>query len=235
MEQQLQEIQKAFVALTFEESGHKYYVGTEPLDISVSGLISKHYKKFDAQGISAGFAKKHGRTQADVLAEWDATNLESRVRGNRVHLFGELYQFDRTLVPSCTQETAITKFWNDMPEHIVSVGAELRMYHFEQMFAGTADILLFDRKTQTYIIADYKTNKDLNKNFRGTKMLAPFNDLLDSPLSHYTLQLSYYQLLLEQVGIEISRRIIVWLDIDTGEYHMIDTPDITNRLKALTN
>ena len=121
-----------------------------------------------------------------------------------------------------------------MPEHILPVTAELRMYHFKHLFAGTADVLLFDTKNQTYIIADYKTNKDLNKNFRNKTMLAPFNNLLDSPLNHYQIQLSYYQILLEQIGVKVSRRIIVWLDLE-GNYQMIDTEDLTDKLKEILN
>jgi len=104
------------------------------------------------------------------------------------------------------------------------------MYHFKHLFAGTADIILFDTKTQTYIIADYKTNKDLLKNYKGKTMLGPFSHLLDNPLNHYAIQLSYYQLLLEQVGVKVSKRIIIWLGLD-GNYQLFNTEDVTDILK----
>jgi hypothetical protein len=226
----LQKIKQPFDTLTFEEKKHKYFVNGQALSTSVSGLISEFYEHFDAEAVAPYSAMKLGVTTEEVLKQWADINQESRDRGHRVHNFGELYQFDRSLKPSCPQEEAIVKFWQDVPEHIIPIAAELRMYHFKHLFAGTADIILFDTKTQTYIIADYKTNKDLFKNYRGKTMLAPFEYLLDNPLNHYVLQLSYYQLLLEQTGIKVSKRIIIWLGLDSN-YQLFNTADVTEILK----
>ena len=57
------------------------------------------------------------------------------------------------------------KFWRDLPTYIIPVFTELQMYHLKKMYAGTADIILFNTKTEKYIIADYKTTKDLFKKF----------------------------------------------------------------------
>lgn len=58
------------------------------------------------------------------------------------HLFGELYPFNRDLEPKSGFEKAIVKFWNDLPDFIIPVIMECRMYHKELMYAGTLDILL---------------------------------------------------------------------------------------------
>ena len=129
----------------------------------------------------------------------------------------------------CGQERAVIKFWNDLPEHVVPLILELQMYHKQYMYAGTADVPLYNKKTKTVIIADYKTNKDLFKNFRGKKLLHPFTDLLDNPFNKYQIQLSYYQLLFEQVGLNVSSRKIIWLKKD-GEYEVFDTVDYTEKL-----
>jgi hypothetical protein len=222
-----------FSNLTFEEKKHKYFVEGKPIKTSVSGLISEFYEHFNAQAVAPYSARKLGITTEEVLKQWADINQESRDRGHRVHNFGELYQFDRSLKPSCPQE-AIVAFWASLPEHIIPVAAELRMYHFKYLFAGTADIILFDTKTQTYIIADYKTNKDLFKNFKNKTMLAPFEALLDCPLNHYVVQLSYYQLLLEQIGVRVTKRVIIWLGLD-GKFTCINTDDVTSILKTTLN
>ena len=226
----LQRIQQPFNKLSFEETKHKYYVEGTPLSKSVSALIGEFYEHFDVEQVAPYSAAKAGVTTEEILKQWADINQESRDRGHRVHAFGEIYQFNRNLKPSCPQEEAIVKFWQDVPEHILSLAAELRMYHFKHLFAGTADIILFDTKTQTYIIADYKTNKDLLKNYKGKTMLGPFSHLLDNPLNHYAIQLSYYQLLLEQVGVKVSKRIIIWLGLD-GNYQLFNTEDVTDILK----
>lgn len=230
----LTKIQQPFNKLSFEEKKHRYYVEGQPVNKSVSALIGDFYEHFDAQQVAPYTAAKEGITTEQVLANWAAINQESRDRGHRVHAFGEVYQFNRNLKPSCPQEEAIVKFWQDVPEHILPLAAELRMYHFKHLFAGTADIILFDTKTQTYIIADYKTNKDLFKNYKGKTMIGPFSHLLDMPLNHYVIQLSYYQLLLEQVGVKVSRRIIIWLGLD-GNYQLFDTEDVTKILNQQLN
>ena len=225
----LNRIKQPFSTLSFEEKEHKYFVEEEPIKISVSGLISNYYEKFNAHEVSARVSQRTGVPQTMILQDWVDINKEAIERGHRVHSFGELYQFDRNLIPSCPQEEAIVKFWKDLPEHIIPVAAELRMYHFKELYAGTADIILFDTKTQTYIIADYKTNKDLYKNFKGKTMTGVFSHLLDCPLNHYVIQLSYYQILLEQVGVQVGRRVIIWLGLD-GNYTLIDTDNVTNLL-----
>jgi hypothetical protein len=225
----LSKLTQPFSNLTFEEKKHKYFVEGKPIETSVSGLISKYHEHFNAQAVAPFSARKLGITTEEVLKQWADINQESRDRGHRVHNFGELYQFNRTLKPSCPQEEAIVKFWESLPEHIIPVAAELRMYHFKKLYAGTADIILFNTKTQTYIIADYKTNKDLYKNFKGKLMTGIFSHLLDSPLNHYVIQLSYYQILLEQVGIKVSKRVVIWLGLDSN-FSLIETEDVTHLL-----
>lgn len=230
----LTKLSTPFQKLTFKEKEHQYLVEDKPLQGSVSGLIKQFYETPDFDAIAPYSAAKRGITTEEIQKEWKDNNLEAITRGSRVHLFGENYPYNRSLVPSCPQEQAVVKFWSDMPEHIILVGVELRMYHFLKLFGGTADIILFDTKTQTYIIADYKTNRDLYKNFKGKTMTGPFSHLLDCPLNHYVIQLSYYQLLLEQIGIKVSRRIVVWLDLN-GEYTMINTDDVTGILRQTLN
>lgn len=219
-----------FNKLEFDEGQHLYTVNGNKINSSVSKIIKNFVKPFDTEGISLGVAIKTGRKQEEIIAEWEAAGKEACDKGTRVHLFGELYPFDRTLKPSDKFEEAIKKFWDDMPSHIVPVIMELRMYHKQYLFAGTGDILLYNTLTGQYIIGDYKTNKDLFKNFKGQKMLSLFDDLLDMPLNHYQLQLSFYQILFEQIGLKVESRKIIWVK-PTGEYEMYDTTDYTEILK----
>lgn len=229
MEKMRQIIINSFKDLEFNEKEHVYSIQGEPLKGSVSSLIKEFYEPFDAEKQSKKTAKYRGITAEEVLAEWAATNKEAIDRGNRVHIFGELYPFNKTMKPSCPQEEAVVKFWNDLPEYIVPVGMEIKMYHKVFRFPGTADILLFNTRTQEYIIADYKTNKDLFKNFKEKKMLGMFSQFLDSPFNHYQIQLSFYQILLAQIGINVYRRTIIWLRLD-GTYQLYNTQDLTKEL-----
>lgn len=219
-----------FNNLTFDEASHTYYVEGKPLQASVSKVIGNFYEKFDSKGVAERISRRDGIPVQDILDDWDKIAKQACDLGHKVHLFGEHYPFDRSLKPSCNKEIAVTKFWNDIPEHIVPVLMECRMYHKEYLFAGTADILLYDTKKNYYILGDYKTNKDLFKNYKNKTLKAPFNHLFDSPFNKYQIQLSLYQILLEQIGIYVGERKLIWLK-DSGDYVMYDTEDLTSILK----
>lgn len=231
MEKIKQELKNFFKDINFKEEGHKYDVKGQTLKYSVSGLIKFFSPYFDTENISLGTAKKYGKTQEQVLQEWEEEKNKACDKGNVAHLFGENYMLDRSLKPSTGLEKAIVKFWGDLPKHIVPTIPELQMYHKEYLFAGTADVPLYNTITKKHIIADYKTNKDLFKNFNNQKLLTLFQDLLDCPFSKYQIQLSFYQILMEQVPeVEVSHRKIIWLK-DDGSYLLYDTIDYTDRLK----
>jgi len=230
MEKDKKRILKFFEKLEFDEGKHLYSVNGDKINSSVSKIIKNFVKPFDAQRISKGVAEKEGVSQEVILKRWKQAGKEACDKGTRVHLFGELYPFDRSLKPSDGFEEAVIQFWNDLPEHIVPVIMELRMYHKDYLFAGTGDILLYNKLTGRYIIGDYKTNKDLFKNHKGKKMLGLFDDLLDMPLNHYQLQLSFYQILFEQIGLQVESRKIIWLK-PNGTYDMYDTENYTGILK----
>ena len=65
-------------------------------------------------------------------------------------------------------------------------------------------------------------------------MLPPFDMLDDSPYNHYQIQLSYYQILLQQLGFRISDRMLVWLKPEGG-FEIYNTSDFTNTLKMTFN
>jgi hypothetical protein len=224
-------LDRIFGGLILDESTHTYYLKDKPLKSSVSGLIKNFYPKTDFSTKTKGTELRLNISKEEVLKMWRVHNLEAITRGNRVHIFGENYPYNKTLIPSCPQELAVKKFWDDLPKHIILVGVEIRMYHKTYLFPGTMDILLYDTIKNHYIIADYKTNKDLLKNFNGQKLYSPFSHLLDSPLNHYQIQLSFYQILLEQAGIHVGERKIIHLDLE-GNYQMWDTEDLTSTLKT---
>ena len=218
-----------FKGLEFVEEEHKYFYNSKPISISVSGLIKKFVKEFNAYKISGIIAERDGLNQKEILQGWKDTAKEATDKGHSTHLFGEVYPFNREIKPSTNLEKAIVKFWDDLPPFVIPVMTEVKMFHKKYMFAGTADILLYNTITDTFIIGDYKTNKDLFKNYKGQIMLSPFENMLDCPFNKYQLQLSYYQILLEQTGVEVSGRKLIWLS--PNNYKMYDCQDLTQYLK----
>lgn len=231
MKEMQNKIKEYFKELQFDAQQHSYEVRGKPLT-SVSKTIHKYVEKVDFDKIAGFIAKKRGITKAEVLAEWNAKKVASCTQGTLVHTFGENYYTGKQ--PTNGFEEAIVKFWDNIPDYIEPFLFELQMFSETLGIAGTSDIILFNRKTGKFIIADYKTNEDLFKNFKGKTLLAPFDDLLDSPYNKYQLQLSMYQLLFEQCGFEVESRRIIWLK-PNGVYENFKTEDLTQKLlKELT-
>lgn len=221
------EIIDFFKDVTFEEEQHIYSVNGVPIRESVSDKIKQYYKPFNKNVISYHSARKQGVCQKELVKQWDNKRDIAIIKGNKAHLFGELYPFNRELRPQSPYDIAIMKFWNDLPPHIVPIIAEARMYHKKDLYAGTPDFILYNTLTGCYIIIDYKTNIDIFKNYNNQKMLAPFEHLLDNPYNKYQLQFSYYQILLQQMeDIKVSSRKLIWL-LPTAKYLIYDTEDYT--------
>lgn len=136
------------------------------------------------------------------------------------------------------KEMAIIKFWDDIPGCVVPILAETKVYDEELGYSGTFDILFYYdndldarkvRRPSGLWIYDYKSNRDLYKNFAGKRLLEPFADLLDMPLSLYKLQLSLYQNCLEKIGFGIVNRTIIWMK-PTGEYDKLHLECYTDKL-----
>lgn len=108
-------------------------------------------------------------------------------------------------------------------------------YHFKQNYSGTFDILhgcLGTDNKYRLIIDDFKTNESLENDYNrkmDKRMLPPFDDMIDEPLSHYTIQLSLYSLNLMQLGYTVAARRLIWLR-ENSTYEKIPVPDVTDRL-----
>jgi hypothetical protein len=152
------------------------------------------------------------------------------------------------LIPTRKKEEAILKFYDELNENLHFVLAETKVYtgknkeltNLKQDYAGTFDILFYykdpnDDSKSGLCIFDFKTNKDLYNDFNrnnGVMMYAPFSDMFSESFGNYTLQLSAYQLPLEDIGLKVIARRIVWLKED-GTYELIPLKDVTKQLREV--
>ena len=145
------------------------------------------------------------------------------------------------LVSTYPKEDAVKKFYDEHRFDLIPVGAEFRLSSKyipdSRHICGTCDILFWQEdvlnpENSGYVIGDWKTNKslenDFNRKFNKT-MKKPFGDLVDEPLSHYTLQFNLYQRMLESVGVDIIGRKLIWL-LDSGDYKIYEIPKLDDKL-----
>lgn len=229
-------ILNAFSKLQFEEESHTYSVGFKQY-IPVSNKIKTFHKEFDSIGISEGYAKKHGLNQDDVLREWAEKGERAAAYGRKIHAFAEQWVNDGMpdiILKDDDEDKEIKKqvmsFWKSLPKHYSPLLIEQRMYTDKHNYAGTADFILYDEKNKSVVIGDYKTNKDLFKNYNET-MKVPFHFLEDTPYNHYQIQLSLYQILLEEIEVPVSDRIVVWFK-PNEDYKIFNPSNFTDLLKT---
>ena len=202
--------------------------------------------------------KYYGMSKEEILALWKVKSDHACEFGTNVHAFGESMfyymtgepdkvleeckeQFDENGPhPLNPQEEAIVKFWDDLPENFVPVLAETKVFNRNgTQYAGTFDILFYyveepESPKNGLVIFDYKTNEDLYKNYRGQTLLWPFQDMLDQNASYYTLQLSLYAIPLQNLGMKVIGRRLIWVKPD-GSYEKVKIDSVSDRLRDALN
>ena len=203
------------------------------------------------------FSIYYRMTPEEILNQWKSISKEACEHGTFTHECGEslfyymtgqndkvLPEFKSRLTDDggfmlfYPKEIAAAKFWIEVPDCYIPILAETKVYDEEIGFSGTFDLTMYydstlvgkDESLSGLIIWDYKTNKDIEKNFKDKKLLEPFEYLLDKPKSLYELQLSLYQNCLDKKGFKTIARVLLWLKPDE-QYDKIRLPDHVNELR----
>lgn len=149
------------------------------------------------------------------------------------------------LAPIHPKEEAVLKFMDELPPSMHLVLNEAMVYsgknpepsrNLREQISGTFDMLYYcdgsDGQPEGFLILDYKTNASLVSEYCrrfGRRLLPPFCHLTEEDLSIYAIQLSLYGLMLQDIGIPIVARHIVW--ICDGDYQVIPVEDLSEQLR----
>ena len=153
------------------------------------------------------------------------------------------------IVPSHPKEEAAALFLKSLPKSYHLVLNEARVYsgknpdparNINELICGTFDMLYWDDGggdpgKAGFVLLDYKTNASLTNDFSrkfDTRLLSPFEDIYQESLGTYTIQLSAYSMLLEDIGIKLKGRVLVWLK-DDGTYQLVPVADVSERLRRI--
>lgn len=211
--------------LTFIEEEHIYYMKNTEGVIksnfpSVSKLIKKFHKPFDAEGMSLKMCKNDPEAAALLREEWSQKGSYATNMGSRVHyeletdLIGRFNDYKNVRQPifECDTEqltksdsmiVAGKKFLDLMIERgAVLLDTEIVLGDNELGYTGQPDkVWLMMNKEKTdfgIVITDWKTNQPKNfeiQHYTG-KLYSPFDEYYDTALGHYYLQLPLYARLL---------------------------------------
>lgn len=250
----------SFNKLEFVEDGHQYFLhnddGTKTELQSVSATIHEFVPFVDWEEKAQGCALKEGVDVSVIKRRWEENNVRATNNGTSTHLFGEMYHWFVTgqtdkicdiikpqyekgyLIPYGEKQIACQQYNEDLfnVHDMYPLMVETQVY--TKKYAGTFDKLIYykhptDDTKSGLILSDYKTNASLTSDYNRkfcNMMLPPFDDYVDESLSHYILQLSAYQIPLEDLGLKILARRIIWLKPD-GTYEQISVPNVTERIR----
>jgi len=214
--------------LSFVESKHIYYMMDQGGQMrsgfpSVSKLIKKFYKPFDAQGISWSMAKGDEEEQKRLLAEWAQSGKDSVNLGSRVH-----YELEKFIIEQYDNykevrqpEFVINEEQKIKSDKMIQAGKDfIKLMHDrgavlldtemvlgdpEEGYVGAPDNtwLMLNREKDDFgfVITDHKSGQP--KNFEvfhyTSKLYPPFQEYHDNALGHYYLQIPLYGRLLTKM------------------------------------
>lgn len=224
-------INEAFKDIQFDVFTHSYTLDNVSF-ISVSNLLSRFYNKFD-KAIAINIAKKRGITVDELLSEWDEKKNESIKKGNSIHSFAEEL-FNKNVCTITTNDEyfdykiGVCKYYKDIMNTNIFLGSEVKIFSKTYKYAGTIDLLLYNKDVNGIIVLDFKTNNDLFKTY-NSMMLYPFDNYYDNNFNKYQIQLNLYKIALEEIGLNIvSCQLVHILPYD---YKVYQIEDLTNTLK----
>ena len=207
--------------LTFIEDTHTYFMkdvdGVVKNNFpSVSKVLKKFYPEFPTDEAAERKSKGNPVIKQSLIEEWAAAGDYSTNMGSRVHFFLEknliessgnykevrqpIFDCDITqILKGDSMITAGSKFLKLMNERdVVLLDTEIVLGHPELGYTGQPDKvwLVINKKKDGFglLITDWKTNKP--KNFESNNftkpMFKPFQNLPNTALGHYYVQLPLY-------------------------------------------
>ena len=221
--------------LTFYPEEHRYFLGEREMR-SVSSIV-EHYAPFDKNAVAQRCSTnpRHalfGKSVEEILAVWEENGRQASEEGTRLHAFGEacfLYMLGREseideeykdritpqgLLAIKPKEIALARWWADNNwDRYAPVAKETRIVNSALGYAGTFDLLLYDRYNASFVDMDYKSNKDLDK-WYGDMCLAPLSMLRNNDIGKYTIQQTGYTIQLRNIALPVSKNTLIWLRED---------------------
>ena len=211
--------------LTFIEEEHLYFMKDLDGEVktnfpSVSKIIKKFHKWFDAEGMSLKMTGGDVEAATQLREEWKQSGIMSTNLGSRVHFELEkdlIYRHDdykevRQPIFEINEEQRLRsdnminagkEFLNLMIERGATLlDTEIVLGDPEEQYTGQPDkVWLMENKNKDgfgFVITDWKTNQPKNfkvQHYTG-RMYYPFNEYHDTALTHYYIQLPLYGRLL---------------------------------------
>lgn len=238
-----------FENIKFIADDHTYLVD----DIkarSVTSILKQLVKPFDSDHWAAIKSKGMGITPDELKSKWEFNAKLAQIKGTVAHGILEsrltgtefiypdeliLNHFGYDPVQDLVQNMMplIDKFTKDIDGKMLPIASELVVGDSEYKVGGTIDQIFYNHKSGKLEIWDWKTNKQIKTN-SNYNHLPPIEHIADTELDHYSLQLSFYKLILEKnTQLEFGDSYIVWFNENNSNYQIFKTKDYQDEIKVI--
>ena len=222
--------------ISLEKEDHIYQLNNEPgfQFTSVTSFVGKFFEKFDSKAIATKLTTTHPKykdlTVQQLLDQWK----KKADYGTLVHEEIEFYLNNQTPPKDNRSIRAIEWLNGYKMQSDFELYSEKIIYSKELQLAGTIDLLMYDKNSDSYIIVDWKTSSKIAtsayKHKAGHHEIT--RNLEDCNFNHYSLQLSLYRYLLENYyNLNINNQMIVHITPDNCSGYI--TPYLSNHIKLM--
>ena len=238
--------------IQFDEAEHRYEVEGYGEMRSVSSIVARFFKEFDAVYWSLRKCNGDADAAARLRDSWSAKGCVASQAGTYLHkqiedfLNGkqDIDTLCNVTYSSCycqmNEAVDICREWRYFQAFHSVVGytpfrTEWRVYDTDARIAGTID-LVCACDDGTYEIYDWKrSNKiDPQEVNRWSSGVNGLEHLTDTSYTHYCLQQNLYRYMLEHnYGIRISRMNLVVLHPDYSSYRIVPIPRMDSEIAII--
>ena len=128
------------------------------------------------------------------------------------------------------------KFYDDSHGKLLPVRAEVVVGDEEWGVTGMIDQLFLNEKSGNIEIWDWKTNKAMKKHNKWQQFKKPISNLDVCELNTYSLQLSFYRLIVERnTNLNLGDSYIVWFNENNETYKVIKCYDFRDDILKIMN
>jgi len=225
--------------IKFTESNHSYCINGSMDFISVTTLIDKFREKFDAdeaimkmRNSSKPMKEEYqGKTDEQIKQKWEGGGNEASEKGKKLHKDIEQFYEGKPIKEQTTDRKQFLSFVQEHPE-FKPYRTEYVIYDETFKIAGTIDALY--KVEEEFVIADWKSGKEIKKENKFKNFFKPVSHLPDSNFWHHSLQQNFYKYILENnYNIKVDRMFLVWLHPNNISYELIEVPDLQKEVKDM--
>jgi len=220
--------------INFDSTLHKYYTDDGAVITSATSFIGSFFPTFDTKKISEAYAKKRNLDPIQVRKMWKEKAVKASHLGTQIHEYAQSlfekvqYKFDDINIANerlVGLKIAAEKAYEILADKYEFIEAEKIVFSIKINVAGTIDLLMYDKKDNSILILDWKTNEAIKRDNFWRNASSPICHLEDCSFNKYQLQLSLYLHILEledyfpgytfkQMLIHLEQNRVCWIVVD---------------------